>query len=374
METASRRVLLLTAALGGGGLERQLTLLATHLPGRWRPLVWSLEGGMFADILRQADVRLRVVRRRSRFDPLPLVGLAHLIITTRPDVVHYWHWLPGAVAAPVCRLLRIPSVDGTIRLGRPNSEFGRPRRSLMSLANVVVANSQVGLDAWRISPARGRVVYNGLDPVRLEGSLGAPTGRGKESDVANRPFTVVMAARMHVHKDYGSVISAARLLVSRSGRPIWRFILVGDGPLRHELEAQAADLVAAGVMEFANPGVEVLPLVATADVGVLMTNDATHAEGCSNSLMEYMASGLAVVCSDSGGNRELVSHGLNGYLVRPGDVADLARRLEQLRVDPLARERMGRAGAVRVLGAFSLERMVEAYVAIYDDCVKKASP
>jgi glycosyltransferase involved in cell wall biosynthesis len=369
-EVVSRRVLLLTATLAGGGLERQLTLLATHLPSRWQPAIWSSDGGPFVEALRQSRVGLRIERRCARFDPLPFVSLARLIVTTRPDVVHAWHWLPNAVAAPVCRLVGVPLVDGTIRMGRRTREFGRPRRSLMSLANVVVANSQAGLQAWHVPPARGRVVYNGFDPMRLEALQGLPSARAPRPLADGRPFTVVMTGRMHPHKDYGSVISAARLLASHSAPPAWRFLLIGDGPKRRELEIQAADLVTAGVVEFASPGLEVLPFVGTADVGVLMTNDATIAEGCSNSIMEYMASGLAVVCCDSGGNKELVADGVNGYLVPPGDAADLARRLEQLRADPVGRSRMGAAGNARLLREFSLARMIDAYVGIYDDCVR----
>ena len=65
-----------------------------------------------------------------------------------------------------------------------------------------------------------------------------------------------------------------------------------------------------------------------------------------------------------------MTDGVNGHLVRPGDVVDLARRLEELRADPGIRERMGAAGRARLLSDFSLAAMVDAYVSIYDDCVR----
>ena len=133
-----------------------------------------------------------------------------------------------------------------------------------------------------------------------------------------------MTGRLHVHKVHGSLLAAARLLASSSAPTAWRFVIVGDGSKRKEVEAEAADLVARGVVEFARPGLEVLPLVSMADVGVLMTNDAALAEGCSNSIMEYMASGLPVVCCESGGNKELVTDCVSGYVVPPGDAAALA--------------------------------------------------
>jgi glycosyltransferase involved in cell wall biosynthesis len=313
---------------------------------------------------------VRIGRRRGRLDPLPFAGLSRLIIAARPDVVHVWHWLPAAAAAPVCRLFGVPLVDGTVRSGRPARDFRLARRSVRSLANIVVANSHAGLQAWRVAATEGRVVYNAFDPARLEALQGLPRPEAHRPGDDGRPFTVVMTGRLHVDKDHGSLLAAARLLASHSAPPAWRFVLVGDGPKRQEVEAEAADLIARGVVEFASPGLEVLPLVAAADVGVLMTNDAAHAEGCSNSIMEYMASGLPVVCCDSGGNKELVTDGVNGYVIPPGDVAALAHRLELLRADPERRGRMGAAGEARLRCDFSLARMVDAYVSIYDDCVR----
>jgi glycosyltransferase involved in cell wall biosynthesis len=333
-------------------------------------MVLSLGGGPFEEVLRRSGVAVRIYRRRARLDPLPFVRLARFIIATRPDVVHVWHWLPATAAAPVCRISGVPLVDGTIRLGRPYRKSGSPGHIVMSLADVVVANSHAGLQWSRVAATKGRVVYNAFDPARLEALRGLPRPKSHRPDDDVRPFTVIMTGRLHAHKDHGTLLAAARLLASRSAPSTWRFVLVGDGPKRHEVEAEAADLVAQGVVEFANPGLEVLPLLATADVGVLMTNDAVHAEGCSNSIMEYMASGLPVVCCDSGGNKELVADGVTGCVVPPGDAAALAHRLELLRADPDGRERMGAAGEARLLRDFSLARMVDGYVGIYDDCVR----
>ncbi len=377
---ASRRVLHLTASLTDGGLERQLSLLTANLPPRWSPLVWSADGGPFVEVLARTRVPLILDQRTSRFDSWPLVRLAGLILRHRPDVVHCWNWLPATFAAPVCRAAGIPFVDGTIRLGRPNPEFGHPRRSIMRLATVVVANSQAGLDAWGIAPPHGRVVYNGFDPSRLERLADVahvatgPTGRSEthESDGTARrdgPFTVVMTARMHPHKDFRTLLAAARLLREAAPAGTWRFLLVGDGPDHDELRRDAAELIAEGTVAFVAPGLEVLPLVAAADVGVLLTSESAHAEGCSNSIMEYMACGLPVVANDSGGNRELVTEGVSGFLVPAGDAAALALRLDRLRRAP-GRAAMGAAGRERLLRDFSLSRMVDEYVRIYDDCVR----
>jgi len=353
-----------------GGLERQLSLLAAHLPRTWRPLVWSAGGGPFLEVLLKSGVPTVVEARRSRFDQRPFLRLARLIVSSRPDVVHAWHWLPAAAAAPVCRTVRIPYVDGTIRLGRPHAGLRGPRRSIMRLADVVVANSHAGMEAWGVCPPKGRVVYNAFDPARLP-AVAVPedlAARGPELGAGAGPFTAVMTGRMSLHKDFGTVIAAARLLSVGAPPETWKFLLAGYGPLRPQLEHQASDLTHTGVVAFVDAGLEVLPLVASADVGILMTNDEVHAEGCSNSIMEYMACGLPVVCCDSGGNRELVAHGVSGWLVPPGDPAALASRLAQLRASGRMTQ-MGTVGRQILRKDFTLERMVDAYVGIYEECL-----
>jgi glycosyltransferase involved in cell wall biosynthesis len=366
----SRRVLLLSANLTTGGLERQLALLAANLPDPWRPLVWTADGGPFEEVLARTGVPHVVDRRRSRLDPSPFAKLWRLIVACRPDVVHAWHWMPASAALPLCRLLDIPFVDGSIRLGRPGPEFGQPRSAVMRFADVVVANSRAGLLAWGFAPPKGRVVHNAFDPARLAiaSDSGADVRHAAVDSADARRFTVVMTGRMFAHKDFRVVVEAARDLARRGEESDWRFLLVGEGPLRASLEACAGDLVAAGIVEFLRPGLEVLPIVARADVGVLMTNDAAHAEGCSNSIMEYMACGLPVVCSDGGGNRELVEDGVTGYVVPSGDSRALADRLETLRSARQSAE-LGASGRERLLRDFSLERMVGAYVSIYDECL-----
>jgi glycosyltransferase involved in cell wall biosynthesis len=168
-------------------------------------------------------------------------------------------------------------------------------------------------------------------------------------------------------KDYRTVVRAARLLGQEDRT--WRFVLVGDGEGRAQLMAEAAALVNEGSVEFPEPGLEVLSHVQGAQVGVLMTDPARAREGCSNAIMEYMACGLPVVCSEGGGNREVVVDGTTGFLIPPSDVRQLATKLVFLRDHETERRAMGEAGRRRIKDAFSLEMMVESYVRIYEDAL-----
>ncbi len=361
------KVLLANVSLANGGLERQLLLLAKHLPSSWNVRLWTLEGGPFEQVVRAAGIPWRCRARTHRYDPTPALDLWRTIHGWRPDVVHAWHSIPAAAAAPACAALSVPLIDGSIRMGSIPREFGRPRRSIMRWADMVVANSRAGLDAWRVPPAKGRVIYNAFDDARLST---APSRR--PSPRADGPCTVVMAARIAPPKDFTTLLEAARLL-DRGAPGEWRFVLVGGGPDRASLIASAGDLTASGVVGFIDGGIEAAGHIRAADIGVLSTDPGILAEGCSNAILEYMACGLPVVCTDSGGCGELVREGREGYLVPPRDPQALARRLADLKDDPQQRARLGAAGRSRVDVEFTADRMVAEYAAAYEEVVRLKS-
>lgn len=348
---------MLKEALGTGGAERQLALIMKHLPPYWERRVWVMEGGPFADAIARDGYAVDRCPRRARFDVRPALPLWRLLLAWRPDVVQSWDWMSTFAALPLCYALRIPIVDATIRDGAVVQRGPLQRRVSQTLSKLVVANSRAGLLAWGVPPRKGRVVYNAFDTARL-GLAGSPVtdGTGRH--------TVVMAARMVAHKDFSCLIAAARRLdCEHPGH--WRFLLLGDGPERPRLVAEAGDLQARGVVEFIDPGVEVVPFLSGADFGVLMSNEAEHQEGCANAIMEYMSVGLPVVCSSGGGNPELVLNGRTGYLIPAGDARALAGALALLADQPDIAHRLGDAGRRRILEEFSVPRLVHEIERVY---------
>jgi glycosyltransferase involved in cell wall biosynthesis len=359
------KVLILVDCLDNGGLERQMALVASRLPEEYRRHVWSIEGGPFESYLRERGVPLSIHSRAARFDVSPGAALARDLQRWRPDVVHSWSWMTALAAGPLCRMLGIPHVDGMIQSGALEPAYTPLKRLGMRMATLVVANTQAGLDAWDIPAEKGRVVYNGFDESRL------PPAATSGSAPARRPFTVVMTGRMVPVKHYDVVIAAARRLAERAGA--WRFVLVGEGSDRERLLREADDLVRAGVVAFPEPGMEVLRIVRDADVGVLMTNPALAREGLSNSIMEYMALGLPVVCGEGGGNRELVQDGVTGFVIPPAEPDALADRLLYLHDHEAVRRAMGAAGQARIREEFSVEAMVRRMASVYTEAVALAA-
>jgi len=352
-----RRLLIVTDSLAMGGMERQLTLLAERLPAGWTARVFSLREGPYAPIVREAGVELTILPREFSLDVRPAILLGRIIHQWRPSVVHTYGYVSTAMSLAPCRFAGIPLVDGSIRQGSGPTAKGWLRRAIISRADVVIANSQAGFDAWGVSPSRGRVVHNGFDPGRW--ALCA-TGAPKE-----RPTTVVMTARMNRAKDFRCLLDAARVLCTEDPGG-WRFLAVGSGEDRAKLLSEYDDLLASGHVLFPDAGTEVLSFVREAHIGVLLTDTKYHAEGLPNSIMEYMACGLPVVCTESGGNRELVVDGETGLFVPPADVEAVIRQLRLLRDDPAVASRMGRAGRERIATVFTVDALVSETIAAYD--------
>jgi len=136
--------------------------------------------------------------------------------------------------------------------------------------------------------------------------------------------------------------------------------VVGDGPLRPDLEHRAAMLGLAGTVTFTGYRSDAARLLAGLDVLVV----PSRSDGSPLVVCEAMAAGVPVVASRVGGLPDLVEDGGSGLLVRPGEAEDLARALVSLLLDPEAARRLGARG--RTLAATrSHERLVDRMTQVY---------
>jgi glycosyltransferase involved in cell wall biosynthesis len=368
MKSADRKmpkVLFLKDGLENGGAERQFALLIKYLPLGWERCVWSLHGGPFTPIIQDTGVKVVIHERIGRFDIRPAFDLWRTIITFHPDVVHSWGWMCTLLAAGVCNLFHIPLIDGTIRNGMVSPRHEGIRRWSMKSARYIIANSQSGLDSWRIDSNKGRVIHNGFDHNRF------PTSQINKIN-NNAVTTVIMTGRMSRQKDFHTFLKAAHLLLAQNNQS-WRFIALGNGPDREGLITEAKELIEAGQFSFPEPNLEVLDLVSQSNIGVLMSNPSFHAEGCSNSIMEYMACGLPVVCSESGGNNELVIDRESGFIIPPLNPIALVDKLLWLKNNPAESLYMGKNGRERILNDFSVKTMVNKTLSVYAEAYRKST-
>jgi len=184
----------------------------------------------------------------------------------------------------------------------------------------------------------------------------------------NNNLLFVSIARMSPQKDHFSLIQAFSLAVSHNNH--LRILLVGDGPLRQELEARVRLMGLGDKVRFLGIRTDIAEILAAADVFVL----SSLWEGNPLSVMEAMAAGKPVIATAVGGVPELVQDGINGILVPPGNVRALAEAMLKLADDDL-RERLGREAFKKSKECFDVSIMVRKYENLYrslfEDQVKR---
>ena len=174
---------------------------------------------------------------------------------------------------------------------------------------------------------------------------------------------IVSVANFRVQKGHDVLLSAFARVLRQV--PEAELILVGDGPLRGQLEHQARSLGVAPKVRFEGSVREVWPFLADADLFAL----ASRYEPLGIAALEAMAAGLPVVASRVGGLADLVEPGVTGELVPPGDPNALAARLVALIQTPASLKAMGAASRARAL-AHRADRAIAGYLQLYGQLTK----
>jgi glycosyltransferase involved in cell wall biosynthesis len=136
-------------------------------------------------------------------------------------------------------------------------------------------------------------------------------------------------------------------------------VIAGDGPLRGQLERRAIELEIADRVHFVGAVDDVRPLLAALDVFML---PSVAVESFSNAALEAMSMGRPVILSNIGGAREMITDGVEGYVVAPTELAArLPAIISQLYADRRKRLQMGVAARQRAVTCFSVPAMVAGY-------------
>ncbi len=366
------KVILVIGQLSFGGAERQVAELATRLPrDRYEPIVCCLSGGgPLTDEFARAGVRVVCIGKRSGVASGASRSLISLIREERPTIIHSYLFSANWRTLLVGRIMRVPLVITSVRNVdiHSRSAFLWAERLLSGLNDLVIANAEavkeyVSREHW-IRESRIKVVMNGVAAGRVA-QLTSSTEDGHADGTA--PM-VLMVASLTPKKDHVTFLKAAAEVSRRV--PEARFVVVGGGPLRGALERLARELGLEDRVEFRGETHDVAGALAEADVCVL----TSLKEGCSNFVLESMLVGRPVVATDAGGNRELVDDGRTGYIVPVGDAPAVAARIVELLGDPSLARSMGDAGRESALRKFTVERMVDDTIALYEETLRRRLP
>lgn len=200
-------------------------------------------------------------------------------------------------------------------------------------------------------------VHDGIDLARVEGA--EPANVREQFWFPPHSFVIGNIAALVPHKGQRFLVDAAALVVEQA--PEARFVILGEGELRQDLEHQVRRLHLGQHLVLAGFQAEVLGLLKGFDLFVM----SSVTEGLGSALLDAMAAERPIVATRAGGIPEVVTDGETGLLVAPRDARALADAILALLRDADRRSRLARAGHRRVAERFSVDRMVEGTLDVY---------
>ena len=330
-------------------------------------VICLFQPGALAGELEAQGIEVQACRKRGGFDLAALRRLRGGLRATPGAVVHthnanaHYHTVAAALGLPIARLINTRHGMGA---AQPRSRGEWLYRRMMRRTDTVAAVCEAARARFAqqgVAP-RGRLlsVPNGIRIERF--SPASEEHRAAlRSDLGLAPDTRIIGSvgRLNPVKDQATLLRAfARLRVEFVDTAL---VLVGDGALRGSLESQATALGIGDAVRFLGDRSDVRELLQGFDIFAL----SSLSEGYSMALLEACASGLPIVATDVGGNREIVVDGRNGRLVTPARDDALADAFAMLLRDPAAAAAMGSAGRAWALREASVETMARRYDALY---------
>ena len=359
------RLFLMINTFETGGSERQFTILAQNLtPPQFETHLGcvSRRGPLAHNFPDAAQFPLggslygwQSLRTR--------LNLTRHLRNHQVQVAHAFDFYGNLTLIPAAKLARVPVVIGSHRqLGdlMTQAQF-RAQAAAFRWCDAIICNSQAAADrliASGLSPNKITIIGNALPAAAFSA---APAALPKRPGVAR----VGMVARMnHRYKGHSGFLRIARRIHQRM--PDVEFLLVGDGPLRQDLEREAASLGLGASAIFLGDRQDMPAILASLDVAIL-TSDS---ESLSNVILEAMAAGLPVVAYGVGGNSELLSD-QRGALIPAGNEISFADAVERLLSDCALSQQLGRNALRFAQETFSLDRVRQRYVELYVSLLHK---
>jgi glycosyltransferase involved in cell wall biosynthesis len=361
----------LTASRFFGGPERQMLGLAKALPedyrsvflsysegGRCRALIdEARKQGFEAEALSYDTPRFRLMFRELA-DRLKQLGASVLLCHTyKPNIL-------GRLAA---RQVGIPAAavsrGWTHESWRVGIYEALDRWNLRWMDRVVCvseAQAEKVLKAG-IPTDKVLVIRNAVDVKRFERR--DPTARAELNALFSKPTTAIIGAagRLSPEKGFEVLVEAARLVIGQN--PQVGFVLFGDGPLREALQEQIDSTGLSERFILAGFRKNLDRFFPHCDIFAI----PSYTEGLSNVALEACAAGVPIVATTAGGTPEIITSGVNGYLIPPADPAALADKICRLLDSETTRLLMAQAARTKVRDAFTFTAQSELYERCFSD-------
>ena len=360
MRAVSLNVLHVDTERGWRGGERQTLWLAKELAARgYVSIVAARDREPLMQRAMEAGVETVSCAPRFEGDLSAAWRLRRVIRDRKIDIVHAHTAHAVATAALATLRLDVPvvvarRVDFKLRDNAP-TRWKYDRAAMIIAISRAVARV---LAASGVDERRVRVVPDGVDVHRTVTPANATTLAALGVQ-AGAPL-VVQVAQLVGHKDplnFVRAVARAQFVI-----PGIQALLVGDGPLRGDVENEVRALGLEGTLHLAGYRTDADELLAAADVVCLSSRE----EGMGSVLLDALAFARPIAATTAGGIPEVIEHGETGLLVAPQNPIGLGDAIAELMTDRMLAARLGANGRARAAD-FSVERMTDRTVAVYEE-------
>lgn len=348
---------------GWGGQEQRIILECRKMRELGHEVVLACQPG--SGILQKArefGIPAEEVVMRGSIDPAAVWNLYRVIKRHRINVVSTHSGKDSWSASFAAKLARVPLLVRTRHLSLPisNNPFNFVYRMVdgivttgEALRKTIIADN--GFDPDRVVSIATGVSLERFDP----GSVAAP-GLKQELGIPESAAVVTMVAVLRSMKRQDLLVAAAAQL--REQFPDTRYLLVGEGPMREQIEAQVREAGLEDRVILTGYRSDVPQILSISDLLVLSSD---RFEGVPQSITQGMAMGLAVVAAPVGSTAELVLDGKTGLLVETGSAASFAQGIATLLKDEPLRKTLGRAARSHVLAGYTDDIMAQKTLDFY---------
>lgn len=351
-----QKIFFLSTSLNIGGTEKFLVQLVENLGSEYAITVGYLkEKGALGDYLSTKGIP---VVHCSGF-----IGLYKVLKAGNYAVIHTFLYRANILGRIAGKLAGVPAVIST---RQAIDIWRKPYQVFLDIAterfsDIIIANSQatrqVLISKEKVSPEKIRVVYNGVNFMKLKAGAGRNEVRSSLGIPADKTVAVSVS---RLHYDKGTDFIPA---IIASADPGILFLIVGDGPARRPLQSELKKRGLADRCILTGWRNDIGPLLNAADVFFLPSRE----ESFPQAVLEAMAQQLPVIAADVGGLKELVDHKNSGILVPVGDTGGFSRALNEL-VSPELRSRMGSV-ALDKARHFTEESMLRKMRSVYEEAL-----
>jgi len=356
-----------------GGAEKLVFDLATRLDkGKFNVLICSIvkrEGKAAAQLckdLESCGVRVLSLNKPPNKKRLnAIIRLCKYLRENHINILHTHCSSPDFYGKLAAIMSPTQTVFSTIHTIKGGNDFYQSLLNYSTTKYIAISKTveRYAICELRIPSEKIEVIYNAVDINKFKSLSTDKKSKLRELAIVNAKKIVTNIGNIREAKGQIYLIEAARLVLNEFADT--HFIIVGDDLLEPELACHLKkEVEIAGMQDkisFIGMRSDIPEILSITDLFVL----PSLREGLPLALLEAMATGIPVIATSVGSNPEIVTDGINGFLVPPKDSDALAQKINEALLNMERAKRLGREGQNTVERSFTVEQMVNKYEQLY---------